>query len=69
MMVIGVDSKHWWSNGLVMRAELDPGKRFQFVTSKGIRDGSDVNFPGSYAFDGGRQQHELISLLISPPTS
>ena len=54
LRVIGVDTKHWWSNGLTIRGETEPPKRHQFTTVKGERDGSDVVFPGVYTYEAGR---------------
>ena len=57
LRVIGVDTKHWWSNGLTIRGETEPPKRHQFTTVKGERDGSDVVFPGVYTYEAGRGRH------------
>ena len=55
--MIGVDTKHWWSNGLTIRGETEPPKRHQFTTVKGEREGSDVVFPGVYTYEAGRGRH------------
>ena len=54
LRVIGVDTKHWWSNGLTIRGETELPKRHQFTTAKGERDGTDVVFPGVYTYEAGR---------------
>ena len=65
LRVIGVDTRHWWSNGLTIRGKTEPPKRLQFSTVKGEREGYDVVFPGTYTYEAGLSCGKCVHLVTT----